>query len=1035
MIGFCFCRRLLLAAWVFCAAWPIAQPVWAQETASPISRSIADITAILDKEKPDPTATAKLRAAAEAQPKGKLSTGEMARFFYSRTQVKAQLGDYRGAIADCEKAVEYAKGGLEHAEYGRVLQGLALQYGYAGDTKKSLDTWLRLAREMDTQGTRGFLFNSYRNIGQLYITLGDFRQAQAYADRSVVLLREAQGIGRPNPWSGYSGFRRAWWHGDVERGNANIYEARGQYREAEAALKKVETWWTEGVRLPQEGPPVPTDQLVHARDLAIAILGRVKARQGRMAEGEADVRRALLSRLKVTGKYNLQTAKFIGYLAGLLIEQDRLADAERLAQALVEIHQVLGVPGDASASVTLLSQLASIFNLQNRWEEAAKAYADLDKATAAWAPARREGLILSTNQIATLYTTNNVAAGLDAAQRLLQRQKTLLGEGHLDTALARGMLAIGLVRTGRDAEAEREFQLAVPILAKSSRESDIDDAVNNAARDQRMALVIEAYIALLARKDAPDAAEQTLRLADLIRGRAVQNALAASSTRAVARNPALAELARKQQDLERQVVAQLGVLNNVLALPSGERDDKAVDALKADIEKLRTARDAAKRDLTNRFRDYANLVEPQPATADDLRKVLAPDEAFLSFYFGREASFVWAVSKEAPVAFKKIDLTAGELEGKVKLLRESFGGDVIQPFDVELAHSLYISLLEPVAQVWRPAKTLTIATNAALGLLPLGLLPTAPSSVATEPGADRHAGYRAVPWLARTHAVTMVPSGASLRALRQLPPGSTKRDALIGFGDPFFTKQQAEAATKIVVAEQTSPGGPTVRGVPERRRALRRSADEPTFSDLLPLPDTAEELKSTAAALAVDPAQALHLGKEANERKVKTMDLSRYRFVAFATHGLIPPQLGLTQPAIALTAPEVAGIDGDGLLTMEEVLALKLDADWVLLSACNSGAGAVEGAEAVSGLGRAFFYAGTRALLVTNWEVDSLSARDLVTGIFGTLAADPTLSRTEALRRAMLALMDGPGLPGQRTYAHPYFWAAYSVIGDGGGGR
>jgi CHAT domain-containing protein len=280
----------------------------------------------------------------------------------------------------------------------------------------------------------------------------------------------------------------------------------------------------------------------------------------------------------------------------------------------------------------------------------------------------------------------------------------------------------------------------------------------------------------------------------------------------------------------------------------------------------------------------------------------------------------------------------------------------------------------------------------------------------------------------------MVPSGASLRTLRQLPPGSPKRDVLVGFGDPYFTKQQAEAAARIVVAE-ASTGVTTARGASVRRRALVRSTDAPAFADLAPLPDTAEELQSIAAALAVDPAQALHLGKEANERKVKTMDLSRYRFVAFATHGLVPPQLGLTQPAIALTAPEVAGIDGDGLLTMEEVLALKLDADWVVLSACNSAAGAAEGAEAVSGLGRAFFYAGTRALLVTNWEVDSLSARDLVTGIFGTLARDPTLSRAEALRRAMLALMDGPGLPGQRTYAHPYFWAAYSVIGDGGGGR
>ena len=612
---------------------------------------------------------------------------------------------------------------------------------------------------MDTQGTRGFLFNAYRNISQLYIAFGDFRQAQAYVDRSLTLIREAQGIGRPNPWQGYSGFRRAWWHGDVERGNANIYEARGQYREAEAALRKVEAWWTEGVKLPQDGAPVPTDQLVHALDLAIAVLGRVKARQGRMAEGEADVRRALLSRLQATGKYNLQTAKFIGYLAGLLIEQGRLADAEKLAQAMVKIHQILGVPDDVGPAVVLLSQLASIFNLQNRWEEAAKAYVDLDKATAGWTPARKEGLILSTNQIATLYTTNNLAAGLDAAERLLQRQKTLLGDNHLDTALARGMLAIGLVRTGRDADAEREFRLAVPILAKSSRETDIDDAVNNAARTSAWRWSSKPTWRCSPARMPPMRPSRRFRLADLVRGRAVQNALAASSARAVARNPALAELARKQQDLERQVVAQLGVLNNVLALPSGERDDKAVNALKADIDKLRTARDAAKRDLASRFRDYANLVEPQPATVDDLRKVLAPDEAFLSFYFGREASFVWAVSKEAPVAFKKIDLTAGELEGKVKLLRESFAGSEILPFDVELAHSLYVTLLQPVEQVWRPAKNLTVATNAALGLLPLGLLPTAPGTVQTAPGAELYAGYRAVPWLARTHAVTMVPSG------------------------------------------------------------------------------------------------------------------------------------------------------------------------------------------------------------------------------------------------------------------------------------
>src|SRR5262249_27782296 len=208
---------------------------------------------------------------------------------------------------------------------------------------------------------------------------------------------------------------------------------------------------------------------------------------------------------------------------------------------------------------------------------------------------------------------------------------------------------------------------------------------------------------------------------------------------------------------------------------------------------------------------------------------------------------------------------------------------------------------------------------------------------------------------------------------------------------------------------------------------------------LLPrLPDTAEELKSVALALHSDPAKALHLGKEANEKMVKSLDLSRYKVVAFATHGLMPGDLdGQTQPALALTAPEVAGIDGDGLLTVEKILALKLNADWVVLSACNTGAGAGAGSEAVSGLGRAFFYAGTRALLVTNWSVESASARELVTDVFRRQADNIELSRAEALRQAMVAMMDrgeAKDANGKTlfTYAHPLFWAPYTIVGDGG---
>ena len=123
---------------------------------------------------------------------------------------------------------------------------------------------------------------------------------------------------------------------------------------------------------------------------------------------------------------------------------------------------------------------------------------------------------------------------------------------------------------------------------------------------------------------------------------------------------------------------------------------------------------------------------------------------------------------------------------------------------------------------------------------------------------------------------------------------------------------------------------------------------------------------------------------------------------------------------------------------MEKILALKLDADWVVLSACNTAAGAGQGAEAASGLGRAFFYAGTRALLVINWPVESTSARELTSDLFRRVAADQNLTRAEALRQATMAVLDGPGsVDSSRQYRFHLrasaVLGALSLIGDGGG--
>src|SRR5262249_40876394 len=110
-----------------------------------------------------------------------------------------------------------------------------------------------------------------------------------------------------------------------------------------------------------------------------------------------------------------------------------------------------------------------------------------------------------------------------------------------------------------------------------------------------------------------------------------------------------------------------------------------------------------------------------------------------------------------------------------------------------------------------------------------------------------------------------------------------------------------------------------------------------------------------------------------------------------------------------------------------EVAALKLDADWVILSACNTAAGGAQGAEALSGLARAFIYAGARALLVSHWSVDSQSTVKLITSAVGTITRDAKFGRAEALRRAMLALID----KGEVREAHPAYWAPFIVVGEG----
>jgi CHAT domain-containing protein len=278
-----------------------------------------------------------------------------------------------------------------------------------------------------------------------------------------------------------------------------------------------------------------------------------------------------------------------------------------------------------------------------------------------------------------------------------------------------------------------------------------------------------------------------------------------------------------------------------------------------------------------------------------------------------------------------------------------------------------------------------------------------------------------VNWLVRTHAVTVLPSVATLRVLRSQSAVAEAVRPLIGFADPVFDRNlplgpNARVAINVEVGRGLRGA---IADIEELRTALR------------PLPDTADELRQVAASVKADPADVV-LGPAATVTRVKQSKLDQYRIVYFATHGLLAGDVAdfakvNAEPALVLSLPERPTEMDDGLLTASEVAQLKLNADWVVLSACNTAAADKPGAEALSGLARAFFYAGSRSLLVSHWEVETTSTVALMTATFAALAADPGLSHAEALRQSMLVMIGNPQHP---EWAEPKFWAPFVVVGE-----
>ena len=470
-----------------------------------------------------------------------------------------------------------------------------------------------------------------------------------------------------------------------------------------------------------------------------------------------------------------------------------------------------------------------------------------------------------------------------------------------------------------------------------------------------------------------------------------------------ARDPNVAKAIRARQDASAALATLFRQKDNMVQ--SDAAPGKSVDT--TDIDKKIAAAQTALADTDAALQaaspNYGQLVQ-QVVTAPMVQAALRPDEAFVAMTLSDTGGWTFLVRPHT-LAIARITGGQTRMAELVKKIRASIESDEDQPppFDVADAQALYAATLGGVANEMGGVTTLTVAPAGPLLSLPFEVLLTGPAS---------NDNLAAAPWLLRKYTIAHVPSPSNFVSLRKIASGSRGTHPWFGFGEfQPISLAQAQRSFQGQGCEESAQLLSTLplclsRGVNWKRHgccwAGRRATSwwGPTF---------------TAEA-------------------VMKAHLKDYRILQFSTHALLPAELKCqTEPAIVTSAPAGATDAGGALLTASEVAGMDLDADLVILSACNSGGpGGTTAGESLSGLARSFFYAGARSLMVTHWAVNDQTAAFLVADSLRRLRENPAQGVAAALRAAQLGMLDAAGHGMVAAVAHPFYWAPFALIGDSG---
>jgi CHAT domain-containing protein/tetratricopeptide (TPR) repeat protein len=472
--------------------------------------------------------------------------------------------------------------------------------------------------------------------------------------------------------------------------------------------------------------------------------------------------------------------------------------------------------------------------------------------------------------------------------------------------------------------------------------------------------------------------------------------------------------------------------------PTGEPPKESVEKIEEQLESLATEYDSIENKIRTANPRYNDLTAAKPlALAEVQRQVLDDRTALAEYSLGRDHSYLFVLTKDSAALFRlpgreQIEKQAAAFRDQIvpKSLRRSIvelagatrglGGDDrglglgagASPSNVAAfaaaSHALYQTVLAPAAQLIGDKRLLVVA-DGALNYVPFEALLTKPG------GAD----YSALAYLVKSNEVVYAPSASVVAAVRAHPQQAQAAGGILVVADPVFDSSDTRAAQ----APQGAAGATRGLGLSVETAVADVSGAKPEggfrLARLHGTRAEAQELDRLAKSAGLAPEVWLDLN--ASESKVRASDLSKYRVVHVATHGL----LNAERPQFTGVVLSLVGDAGaDGFLRTDEIFNLRLGARLVMLSACETGLGREKRGEGVIGLTRAFMYAGSPTVGVSLWSVADRSTAELMSSFYAGLLKNDGAAPSAALRAAQQQMIDG------KKYSAPFHWAPFVLVGD-----